>query len=220
MTGSTFAKVEIPPVAPTDVENLHVYEPGSIVVITLYERSWLNDAPPTLLSRRTTVQPGGAEMLPLGESRAVTTASMRSPAMPVGRAIEIDVEFETRSVVLPSWKIPSPDGLDGALRFTSRRAERSQAFLKSALLTFCPSRSGFAEAAFAPAINAAPRRTMHAPAVIDRGRLPNMPAESANPTQRITRLTRRRYLFRVLRLEGAPSTAQESLSSLSGYALR
>jgi hypothetical protein len=35
MTGSTFAKVEIPPVAPTDAKNLHVYEPGSIAVTSL-----------------------------------------------------------------------------------------------------------------------------------------------------------------------------------------
>jgi hypothetical protein len=86
-----------------------------------------------LLSRRTTVQPGGAEMLPLEESRAVTTASMRSPGMPAGRSIVIAKEFETRSVVLASSAIPGPVGRDGASGLLSRRAERSQAFLKSAL---------------------------------------------------------------------------------------
>jgi hypothetical protein len=151
-------------------------------------------------------------MLPVEESRAVTTASMRSPGMPGGRAIVIVEAFETRSVVLPSWKIPSPDGLDGALGFTNRRAERAQAFLKSPLRTLCTSRSGAAEEAFAPASNAAPMRTMHAPAAIDRGRLPNMPAESAHPAQPITPLTRPRYLFGVLERVESSSRAPPSPS--------
>jgi hypothetical protein len=148
-----------------------------------------------LLSRRTMVQPGGADMLPLEESRAVTTASMTSPGTPAGRAIVIAVAFETLSVVLPSWTIPFPDGREGVFGVTSRRAERTQAFLKSALRTLCPSRTGAAEEALAPASNAAPMRTMHPPAAIERGRLPNMHAESAHPVQPITSLTHRGYLF-------------------------
>ena len=167
-----------------------------------------------LLSSRTTVQPGGAEMLPLEERRAVTTASMRSPGMPAGRAIVIAEAFETRSVVLPSSTIPSPDGLDGAFGVTSRRAERAQAFLKSALRILCPSRPGAAEEAFAPASIAAPMRMMHPPAAIERGRLPNMHAESAHPVQPIRPLTRRGYLFEFTpsrrRLRSRPHRALES----------
>jgi hypothetical protein len=144
-----------------------------------------------LLSRRTTVQPGGAEMLPLEESRAVTTASMRSPGMPAGRAIVIALAFETRSVVIPSWTIPSPDGREGAVCLTKRCAERAQAFLKVVLRTLC--RSAAAEGAFAPASKAAPMSMMHPPAAIERGRLPNMDAQSAHPVQPITPLTRRGY---------------------------
>ena len=161
-----------------------------------------------LLSSRTTVQPGGAEMLPLEERRAVTTASMRSPGMPAGRAIVIAEAFETRSVVLPSSTIPSPDGLDGAFGVTSRRAERAQAFLKSALRILCPSRPGAAEEAFAPASIAAPMRMMHPPAAIERGRLPNMHAQSAHPVQPITPLTRRGYLVGVHSLAPAPAVSR------------
>jgi hypothetical protein len=125
--------------------------------------------------------------------------------MPAGRATVIAEAFETRSVVFPTWTIPSPDGLEGAFGLTSRRAERDQAFLKSALRTFCPSRPGAAEEAFAPASIAAPMRMMHPPAAIERGRLPNMHAESAHPAQPITPLPRRGYLVGVHPL--APAAA-------------
>jgi hypothetical protein len=197
MAGSTLAKVVIPPVAPTEAENRHVYEAGSTVVISLYERSWLSAVPPMLLSRLTTVQPAGAEIIPADERRAVTTASMRSPGSPAGRAIVIAVAFDTRSVVLSTWPIPSPAGRRGAFGDLSRCVARVQAFLKSLLRALCPARTGAAEEVVAPASKAVPMRMMQAPAAIDRGRLPNMPGQSASYAQPITPLTLQRYLFGV-----------------------
>jgi hypothetical protein len=157
-------------------------------------------------------------MLPLEESRAVTTASMRSPGMPAGRAIVIALAFETRSVVLPSWTIPSPDGREGAVCLTKRCAERAQAFLKVVLRTLC--RSAAAEGAFAPASKAAPMSMMHPPAAIERGRLPNMDAQSAHPVQPITPLTRRGYLVGVHSLAPRRLGSRSSSAQVSSKATR
>jgi hypothetical protein len=62
-----------------------------------------------LLSRRITVQPGGAEIVPVEERRAVTTASIRFPGTPAGRAMVSVEAFEACPVVLASRTITPAD---------------------------------------------------------------------------------------------------------------
>jgi hypothetical protein len=90
----------IPPVAPTDEENVQLYESGSNVPATLYWSTWLRATPPMLLSRRRRVQPGGDVIASLPDRRAVTTAIMTSPGSVAGRSIVSERAFEVRAVVL------------------------------------------------------------------------------------------------------------------------
>jgi hypothetical protein len=108
-----------------------------------------------LLSRLTCVQPSGAVIVPLPDMRAVTTATITSPAIATGRAIVSEVAFEVRAVVLPLRMI-EPSGAEGMAPGSSRS-------------TLLP-----AGEANAPASALAPSRAMQAKA-IKRGRLPNMP---------------------------------------------
>jgi len=68
-----------------------------------------------LLSRLTGIQPTGDVMVPLLDKRAVTTATMMSPATAAGRAIVSDDAREARAVVRPRRTI-EPSGVpDGGL---------------------------------------------------------------------------------------------------------
>src|SRR4029450_2475719 len=97
---------------------------------------------------------------------------------------------------------------------------RMWALLKSAFPVLCPRRCAAAEPACAPASNAAPKRTTDPTAAIDRGRLPNMPPESAHrlPPITVSHSTEVPFPAPFLRLEGAPSSTQEPLSARGGYA--
>jgi hypothetical protein len=90
----------IPPVAPTDEENVQVYVSGSNAPTTLYWSTWLRAAPPMLLSRRMRVQPEGDVIVSPPDRRAVTTATMTSPGTATGRSIVSERAFAVRAVVL------------------------------------------------------------------------------------------------------------------------
>jgi hypothetical protein len=74
----------IPPVALVDDENRQVYDGGSKEKTNLYRSTWLSEVPPMLLSLRTRFQPVGGVIVPLPDSRVVTTATMMSPGSASG----------------------------------------------------------------------------------------------------------------------------------------
>jgi len=110
-----------------------------------------------LLSRLTWVQPSGAVIVPLPDMRAVTTATITSPAMATGRAIVSDDAFEVRAVVLPPSTIELSAVIDGMAASDST------------------THAACAGEANPPASALAPTRAIQAAIAIRRWRLPNMP---------------------------------------------
>jgi hypothetical protein len=160
-SGSTPKNAEIPPVAPTEEENLQVYDAGSSAVTCLYRSTWLRDVPPILLSRLTRVQPRGEVIVPLADKRALTTATMMSPGIARGLAIESEVPLPVRPVVAPRSAI-EPSGVAGV--------GPNSIAVNGRLL---------AGGASAPAMAMETRRAVQAAVATCRGRLPNMASASA-----------------------------------------
>jgi hypothetical protein len=129
LDSATPAKSVTPAVAPTDDENCHVYTDGSNAETTLTYSVWLNAAPPMLLSRLISLQPSGAVIDPLGERRAVTTATSTSPWIEPGFATVIELARDVRAVVLALTVIvPSPpDGTNPGSSATNVRAKAGAA---------------------------------------------------------------------------------------------